>query len=305
MIAIIDMGSNTMRLSIYQMYLGIPEIVLSKKKMLGLSSYINEEQNISLEGMQSALKTILEFKKILSSLNVRKRYVIATAAIRNAKNSEEVLTFLRKKSKMSIELISGEAEAIFDLKGLLLMDNIAQGIVIDIGGGSTEIVFYDQQQIKVVYSLPIGSLNAYMNYVSGLLPTKKEQEAIKKAVLELIPEHESIPKDMKMYGVGGTLRGTLKLSQRLFDDVIKNVITYDHVKQIVKKTSDDKQSILPILQTIPDRIHTIIPGLVIAKTLMKHYQSELVVVNHFGLREGYVYQKSLDQKLKRQEIKHD
>jgi exopolyphosphatase / guanosine-5'-triphosphate,3'-diphosphate pyrophosphatase len=303
MTAIIDMGSNTMRLSIYQMNQGLPELVLSKKQMVGLASYVDGDNIMSEEGMIKALETLLEFKKVLSNLNIRKRYVIATAAIRNAQNSEAIIQFLRRKSKMTIELISGEEEAIFDLKGVLLMDQFERGIVLDIGGASTEVVFYENQQVKVAYSIPLGSLNAYMKYVKELIPTKKEQKTIKEEVLSLIPSHEDIPQGVTMYGVGGTMRGTLKLSKQLFDDVTDNKITYQHVKDIIKFTSENKSDIVPILQTIPDRIHTIVPGMVIAKTLMKHYESELVVINHFGLREGYVYQKAMDQKLKRQGLR--
>ena len=68
--AIIDMGSNTIRLSIYQMNKGLPDLVLSKKKTVGLSSYIDEEHVMSNEGIQAAIKTLLEFRKVLKNLNI-------------------------------------------------------------------------------------------------------------------------------------------------------------------------------------------------------------------------------------------
>jgi len=72
--AIIDMGSNTMRLSIYHFKEGIPELVLSKKKMVGLASYINKAGLMTDEGIQAALKALNEFKFVLNNLNIRKKY---------------------------------------------------------------------------------------------------------------------------------------------------------------------------------------------------------------------------------------
>lgn len=299
--AIIDLGSNSIRLSIYQFIKGVPELVLSKKKTVGLSSYINEDGFLSSFGIDAAIKTVNEFKKILKSLNVKKKYVIATAAIRNASNVSDILKEIKKKTRLNIELISGEDEAIYDLKGVLLMENFETGIILDIGGGSTEIVIYEQKNIKQAFSIPVGSLNSYMMFVENLIPSKSERKKLELHVEKLLkPHHQIVPEGYTMYGVGGTMRGTLKLSKQMFNAHTKSQeITYDMLKTLIKESSDDKKMLLPILQTIPERIHTITTGMIIAKVILKIYQSKLVIVNYYGLREGYMYQKFMDAKLKR------
>ncbi|MGA0351334.1 MAG: phosphatase [Acholeplasmataceae bacterium] len=301
--AIIDMGSNTMRLSIYHFKEGIPELVLSKKKMVGLASYINKAGLMTDEGIQAALKALNEFKFVLNNLNIRKKYVIATAAIRNALNQQQILDTLRKKTRLNIELISGEDEALYDLKGVLLMEKFDEGIILDIGGGSTELVIYEDAEVKNALSLPIGSLNSYMKYVDHLIPTKKEKKKIEAKVLKLLEPYDiQIPEGYTMYGVGGTLRGALKLAKYHYGDSVSNhEISFPMLKELIRSNQPNKKDLVPILQSAPERIHTITTGMIIAKTIMKKYQSKLIIVNYYGLREGYIYSKFTEEKLRRQQ----
>ena len=299
--AIIDMGSNTIRLSIYQMNKGLPDLVLSKKKTVGLSSYINDANQMSLEGIHAAIKTLIEFRKVLKNLNIRKKYVIATAAIRNAANVDEIIETIRKKTRMNIDLISGEDEALYDLKGVLLMNQFDSGMMLDIGGGSTELVIYENKLVKEAFSIPIGSLNAYMKHVKEIIPTKDEAKQIEKHVKELIQPYLNRPSQiLTMYGVGGTMRGVLKLAKAYQFDVPENEVSYDQLKEIIKSLKAKKKSLLKVFQTIPERTHTIAPGMIIAKTILKAFKAKLVIVNYYGLREGYMAQKYLDAKVKRQ-----
>lgn len=280
---------------------GIPELVLSKKKTVGLSSYIDEDQVMSAEGVQAAIHTLIEFRKVLKNLNIRKKYVIATAAIRNAKNVADIIATIHKKTRMNIDLISGEDEALYDLKGVLLMNQFDSGMILDIGGGSTELVIYENKQIKEAFSIPIGSLNAYMMFVKEVIPTKEESKKIEAHVKELIkPYSHQITEDLTMYGVGGTMRGVLKLAKAYQFNVPQNEVSYDQLKDIIKSLKAKKKSLLKVFQTIPERTHTITPGMIIAKTILKSFQAKLVIVNYYGLREGYMAQKYLDAKLKRQ-----
>lgn len=302
--AIIDMGSNTMRLSIYQFKDGIPELVLSKKKMVGLASYINKAGLMTDDGIQAALKALNEFKFVLNNLKIRKKYVIATAAIRNAVNQQQILDTLRKKTRLKIDLISGEDEALYDLKGVLIMEKFETGIILDIGGGSTELVFYENHEVKEALSLPIGSLNSYMKYVSGLIPTKKERKKIENKVTKLLEPYTLHAKEgYTMYGVGGTLRGALKLAKYHYGDSVENhVISYLMLKELIKSNQANKKQLLPILQSVPERIHTLTTGMIIAKTILKTFQSKLVIINYYGLREGYMYTKYSEDKQKRQQL---
>lgn len=301
--AIIDMGSNSMRLSIYQFKEGIPELVLSKKKMVGLASYVNKAGFMTDEGITAATKTLNDFKVVLNNLNIKKKYVIATAAIRNALNQKQVLEILRKKTRLNIELISGEDEALYDLKGVLLMEKFDTGIILDIGGGSTELVIYENEEVKQAFSLPLGSLNSYMKYVKDLIPTKKEKKKIQEKVLKLLHPHEvQIPEGYVMYGVGGTLRGALKLATYHYGESVSNhEISYEMIKALIRSNQPHKKHLIPILKSAPERIHTITTGMIIAKTILKKFQSKLVIVNYYGLREGYMYAKHVEEKLKRQQ----
>jgi exopolyphosphatase/guanosine-5'-triphosphate,3'-diphosphate pyrophosphatase len=294
MVAIIDLGSNTVRLNIYQIVNRWIEVVLSHKELASLSSYVNEFNQMTQAGIEKAMLIVRHYVGILDKLKVDQKYMIVTAAIRNVTNSATIMKDLKKVVPFSVELLSEEDEALADLEGVLIHHKFKSGFVIDIGGGSTEIVALKDEKVIYAKALKLGSLNAFSRHVEGLLPNKKELKRIELDVIDQIKKLAlPVIKTSQFYGVGGTIRAARKLAITLLDlPTNTQELNYPQVKRLMEIIqSKEKDVYVNIVQLIPERLHTILPGLQILKTLMRLHKKPLLIVHQQGVREGYLMKK--------------
>lgn len=172
-------------------------------------------------------------------------------------------------------------------------------MLVDIGGGSTEIVLFKDGNIECAHSIPVGSLNMYKKHVKRLLPSKEEKRAITKDVKKEIEKLniECSEKQQKMCGVGGTLRAARKLGIEITgrENADREVDASD-VKKVMKVLEgEEKETIDRILRVVPERIHTILPGMIILSAIIKHFEAEQIYVSSYGAREGYLYKNVLER----------
>lgn len=294
MYAIIDLGSNTVRLNVYQLSDDQLKLVFSKKEFLSLASYITKEKTLSQEGIDVALSLVSHYQTVLSKLTVENAYLIATASIRQVTNHQEIIDALRKRVPFSVELLSEEEEALADLEGALIDHPFTDGLVIDIGGGSTELVALKDNDVLFAKALKIGSLNAYLQFVSKVFPKKKELKSLSKEIKTQL-KSLSLPSfsSTYIYGIGGTVRATRKLAIALLSlPADTEELTLDHVQTLINILVErEKETYLKLIQIIPERIHTILPGLKILEIVMKTFGQTLCIVVDKGVREGYLMKK--------------
>lgn len=161
----------------------------------------------------------------------------------------------------------------------------------DIGGGSTEFVRVKNGKVKKSQSISIGSLNLFHNHVSGLWPDKKEQKAIAKRIskrLDAVDFPKKAPE--KVCCVGGTCRAILNIVNYHFNKEENNrIITKEEFNKILKiLLKRDAASRNYILKLCPDRVHTIIPGMLVVKEIIERLHCEKIWVSRYGVREGYL-----------------
>lgn len=290
-IGIIDVGSNTMRLSIYKIKNNNSfDNIMNKKEMVGLAGYI-EDGKMSESGINRAIETLLKFKEIALEFHIERIHVLATAPFRNIENTEECIRRINESTGLAIDAISGEKEAELDFSGALLGNELNDGLLIDIGGGSTELVCFKEKKILQAISLPIGSLSAYNRFFKTLYPTKKAQNELKEHVENLlkIADFMKTQDTRVIIGVGGTIRACNKIFMRAHALKNNNAITNEEVKEVVQLVKNMQGKNLDmILKTCPDRIHTILPGMIILKTIIKRFGGENIIISHYGVREGYL-----------------
>ena len=110
--AIIDIGSNSIRLTLYETEGQSFKILFREKIMAGLAGYV-EDGKLSAEGIECACAGLLTFRKILQTLQIENTRIFATASLRNVSNTERALSVIRAATGFSVEVISGEDEALF------------------------------------------------------------------------------------------------------------------------------------------------------------------------------------------------
>ena len=277
----------------------MPSVLLSKKDATGLASYVRHGR-MSPDGIERAVLVLLDFKVLLDEFNIE-GFAFATAALRNIDNSMEAIDELSKRTGISIVLLPGETEAELDFLGITCSVSLNSGLMVDIGGASTELVIYKGHAIHKTFSMPIGSLNMYNRYVQHLIPGRTERRNIKQAVLNCLTQDEDFRKNTwqnipGMCGVGGTIRAACRLNNELFDlPADTQEINAPNIKKIIKLLENDEEDDLVsidtlevLLRTVPDRVRTVLPGLIILHTLIKYFGIKTIHVSSTGVREGYL-----------------
>lgn len=287
--ALVDIGSNTIRLNLYQYNGAEIHSLMNKKATAGLSSYVREGY-LTDKGIKKLVNVLDKFKNMIDVLDIDKSHIFATAAIRNAENSEDIIKIIKNELDIDMDVLSGEEEAFFGYEGIRQEYSFNTGAIIDIGGGSTEIILVENGEMVFETSLNEGSLSLQTKFVSGILPKKKELEKIKKHVKKVI-KNEEIPFNQQydIYGIGGTIRVCGNVAQEYYDLPSNKEIKTGVLKNLSKKLYDKKNKILRnVLQVNPSRVHTIIPGMVILEELIKSTEADKIYISRNGIREGYL-----------------
>ena len=266
---IVDIGSNTIRLIIYNIDKDKNiEKIFSYKETAGLAGYV-EKGLLNPNGIAILNRTLTQIKKITDDLSIPKVWYFATASLRNIDNSNAVLKIIHDELGIDIDIISNEDEGYLSYYAMksLLNDklNSENGIIADIGGGSSEIVIFKGNRIIENTSLPIGSLNLHSKFVKGIMPDKKEIKAIKDEINAHLSKIDNNDTFSELIGVGGTFR--------LIPELLENdnkMFTAHQLDNLIDCGKTDRNDLARlILKTKPERIHTALPGMMIAKEIMK------------------------------------
>ena len=286
---LVDIGSNTIRFKIYDYMNGKVRHSVSNKKTAGLIAF-KEDGKLNEAGIHVLVSTLKKFNKHMEELGVDEAYYFATASLRNIDNTEEVLDIVKNKLNINIHVLSPEDEATLSFEIIKEKDLYGNdGILIDVGGGSSEInVFKNKTPIDDV-SLPIGSLLMYQEYVSLMFPDENEKKHIQKRVHKEIKD-SGIKKHNReiMIGVGGTVRSIKRILRYLgmiehHTKIIPINLLDDLLNELRHNTKEDYNK---VLQIKAERIHTLIPGIIIVKTIAEYFDVKYLHVTNYSIREG-------------------
>ena len=156
--AIIDIGSNSIRLVVYHGRTRMPETMFNEKVMAGLGRGIAANGRLSDNAMKVAVAGLCRFAALTRAMGIAHVRTVATAAVREAKNGQDFIDRVAAECGLAIAVIDGEAEARGAAMGLLSGIPMADGVVGDLGGGSLELIRISGGEIGNRISLPIGAL---------------------------------------------------------------------------------------------------------------------------------------------------
>ena len=191
-IAIIDIGSNSVRLVIYPDSGKYPYPLFNERINCRLGEKIHKTNNLSVNSISRALKALQRFSIIIKNMEVKHVIPVATAAVRNAKNNKEFILPAEKILSSKIRILTKNQEAELAALGLLSNFPVKNGIIADLGGGSLELILISKGKIKKLVSLDIGHL----------VPVDQKE------VLQLLESVKWLEKskNLKLYGTGGSFR---------------------------------------------------------------------------------------------------
>ena len=295
-IAIIDIGSNSARLVISHIYKsGSYNMVFNQKEMLRLAQKTEGDGLLSKEAFDSTLQVMQSFAYMCRQYKTDKIIAVATAAIRNARNGSQLAKEVFEKTGIRLHIISGSMEAQLSYLGVINTLPMKDGIVFDLGGGSTELILFRNRKLVESVSIPLGAVNttdifhirdtmpssAYSD-INFFISTRMEQYPwLKDANLPLI-------------GVGGTARTVAKMIQRSRNYPSSRVHNYifsaQSFRALFKKlqgTTLEERRNIPGLSE--ERADIILAGASIINCLLTQTNSKRIVTSGCGLREGLFY----------------
>lgn len=285
------MGSNSIRLTVYDIDQRSFKILFKEKIMAGLAGYV-ENGALSEDGINCACHSLQEFQHTLRLLHIDNLAVFATASLRNISNTAQAVEQIRLTTGISVEVLSGELEAECGFYGVSNDVKIKNGLFADIGGASAELVLFTDGKIQTAGSVPVGSLKLYRDYVKKILPGNEAQKRMEQAIRKAFDNAalKNIPCQKHMVCVGGTARAALRLCKKLY--YLPEDCRSFTKKQLSGLTQTlckgDKAATDLILRYEPERIHTLVPGVLILRFLMDKYETDDVTVSRYGVREGYL-----------------
>ena len=295
-LASIDLGSNSTRLLIAEVNDQEFNVLIRKHVVTKMSENIEQTGVISTEAFKRVNSTLRNFKKLLIANDVDDVFVIGTAALRDAKNSDEIIENIRKKYDFEVEVLSGHEEGITTSIGVLhFMQNTENFLIIDIGGRSTEFIYEFENKI-ISKSLNLGVVTLSEKYFSNL---PIGQELIDEAKLKIETELSQLDiKDKKnVIGVSGTALSlaSIFIDQQNFneEELHEIKIDIDNIqainKRILKMT--EAEIITKFRGIDPKRASTITSGIFLLEIILSNYSNSAIIISKNDILEGLILKK--------------
>jgi len=287
--AIIDIGSNSVRLVVYDGPRRSPFILFNEKVMAGLGAELDENGRISDVAMERGVQALKRFSHLTRDMEVTQLRCVATAAVRDAVNGADFVARVEREARLKVEVLSGRQEGEAAAYGVLSAIPGADGIVGDLGGGSLELARVRDGRVEQVASLPLGVLR--------LADIRKQgKTALRRTLKTLLgkggwAQESGLP----FYMVGGSWRALARLDMQLRHDILpvihQHEMTPDRAAYLLRVTSHLSRASLKRLPTISSsRAGTITDAAALLAAVVRQLGSSHLVVSAYGLREGLLYQ---------------
>ncbi len=282
-IAAIDIGSNAARLLITEVTEEIRnEPVFSKLNLirvpLRLGFDVFDQGLIPKQKIGMMLQTMKAFKHLMNAYEVKHVIACATSAMRDAKNSDDIIRKVKLETDISIEVISGDREA-----GLVFENHIAETLdkdhsymYIDVGGGSTELSFFGNGRLTFKESFNIGTIRLLQDAVH-----EKTWEVMK----EIIKTVTKGQKEVMAIGSGGNINKVFSLSKRKEGKPLSLDLLKDYHRELSSVTLEERMRLYNLR---PDRADVIVPALYIYINAMRWAGANEMYVPKIGLVDGLV-----------------
>ncbi|NQY78880.1 MAG: hypothetical protein HRT47_01050 [Candidatus Caenarcaniphilales bacterium] len=277
-LSIIDIGSNSIRMVIYDEISSFPRIILDEKAECHLADGIGIDGLLKEENIEKALENINRFAALLDYAKIFNRNIIATSACREASNAAEFVASVEKILKTKVNIISGEREAKLSALGVSMEIPQASGLVADIGGGSLELSVLDNKTVSECTSFKLG----YHSMYDVEIKNKYSERQMENYIDETLSSADFLSNDetTNLYLVGGRWKRLARLHMELNSYPLKIVGNY-------KISSSEVNKFLKI----DDVNSTLRLAALLLKSLIKVTNVKNIIFCTNGIREGWICSK--------------
>ena len=298
-VAVIGIGSNSVRMLVCQLNGGEMRRLRRDREGTRLFAGLDAGRNLSAAAMESSCQAVKRMADSAREEGCDALHLFATSATRDAANQADFSALLKRETGLDLEICSGETEAALSFLGAT--DGGESG-VIDIGGGSTEVIVGDGMDVRCGFSCQMGAVR-----LAGRLPIRDHGDlpSVQLVASDILAEelrlHPALTLPAAWRGTGGTFTTLAAIMKgvRWTDRTYMHgtVLTRDFVERIARDLADmslEERRQLPGLQ--PNRADIIVHGICILAACMERLGIEAITVSEYGNLEGYVKWKYLNKK---------
>jgi exopolyphosphatase/guanosine-5'-triphosphate,3'-diphosphate pyrophosphatase len=296
-LGVLDVGSNTVHLQIMDAHHGsAPVPYQSFKEEIRLAEYLTDSGDLSQAGVERLLGTLDRLKTSARGIAIDETLAFATSAIREAKNSEQVLQAVASDTGIDLQVLSGEDEARFTFLAVRRWVGWSAGdvILLDIGGGSLEIAAGDQENPSYSNSVMLGASRMTRQFLTGDPFTEKSLKKLEKHIEEtLAPLKNQVGDNSNRTAIGTskTFRTLRRIQENYLPELGKH-LTIEGIQRISEKLQrmeHSKRADLPGVSS--SRATQIVAGAMVAHKAMESLGIEKLIQCPWALREGIVLQR--------------
>lgn len=288
----IDVGTNTALLLIVDRN-GHDKEILDLSTITRLGEGVRQTGRLSEGAMERGLKTLARYRKILDDNGVEQTICVGTSALREASNSDVFLKLAEERLSLKIRVISEREEAFYTYLSVKGDDSIPDDtfLIIDIGGGSTEIIEGDRYEFRDFVSLPAGTVKLTEMFVAHDPPEADELYRLEAYARELLPVTPFGGRPCTLVGMGGTITNLAAMLQSLMEYDKGRVhgfrMTMAEIEELIEKmrrmTTPERRIITGMEQGRED---IILQGALLLREIMVYFCFESLVVSTKGVRYG-------------------
>ena len=288
-IAVVDIGSNSIRLVVYDRLQRAPTPVFNERVLCGLARGLTHAGRLNDKGLQLALTNLVRFSRLTRAMRVERLDMLATAAVREARNGAEFVAEVERRCEVPVRVLSGGEEARLAALGVVSGTPGADGIMGDMGGGSLELVALHDGELGESATLPLGPLR--LAEIDGGDRTMVEAEIDR--ALDRLPWLGAAA-DRSFYPVGGSWRSLARLHMEQSRYPLHVIHGYRLTREEAADLADvvaglGRHSLQRIRTVSRRRLETLPYAALVMRHVLARTQPAEVMFSAAGLREGHLF----------------
>lgn len=295
-IAAIDIGSNSGRIVVVQREAsGHLEVLEEARAALRLVRDLDRGRELSDQAMARTIRALRGFRAVAVGAGVEHTLAVATAAVREAPNGAYLLQRIHQETGIRVDVIDGEQEARYAFLGAVHGLPVEHGMLVDVGGGSMQIVHFRDRAMRRYWTLPLGALRLSDRFLASDPPSAAEAAKLVDHVRETFAAASipSLARDETVIGTGGSIRNLAKIDRRRRPYPIPRIHAYvlslpslAEVVDLVLSRQDSARSAVAGLNA--DRADSITGGALCVRTFLEAVGAPHIQVSGQGMREGLI-----------------
>lgn len=300
-LVVIDLGSNSVRMQISQIddYGGYT-VIGYFREYVRLSENMGKEMTLKEEPMNRTIQALKDFKTRYTQYDNVVVKAVATAAVRGAKNQAEFLKRVKDEVGLDLQVISGSTEAYLDYIGVVNTLPVRNGIIMDCGGASTELIWVQNGACKERVSIPVGSVVLSQNYnLADTISASDLYSAMNAAgqkisTVRWLGQVHNLP----LIALGGSNRTIAKIHRREVTDEVDELpdihgmhlpphYIFNLISKLIAMNKDERMKIPGLAK---NRADVIVGGLIPISLVLRNLQISEVIFSNCGLRDGILFE---------------